>query len=68
MPVEGDIGIVAQLLRCTPHRVQKLCPTLSDGTRIVVNLSGRGDKDVNTAAKYLEESLSLDGPSVDTKT
>ena len=42
--------------------VQKLCPTLPDGTRIVINLSGRGDKDVNTAAKYLEEKLSLDGP------
>ena len=47
--------------------VQKLCPTLPDGTRIVINLSGRGDKDVNTAAKYLEEKLSLEGPSVDTK-
>ena len=38
--------------------VQKLCPTLPGGTKIVVNLSGRGDKDVNTAAKYLDASLS----------
>ena len=33
--------------------VQALCPTVPDGTRIVINLSGRGDKDVNTAAKLL---------------
>ena len=32
---------------------QKLCPTLADGTTVVINCSGRGDKDVNTAAKFL---------------
>jgi tryptophan synthase beta subunit len=26
--------------------LDKLCPTVPDGTRIVVNCSGRGDKDV----------------------
>jgi tryptophan synthase beta chain len=33
--------------------LQKLCPTLADGTKVVVNLSGRGDKDVNTVIKAL---------------
>ena len=36
--------------------LERLCPTLPDGARIVINLSGRGDKDVNTAAKYLDIS------------
>lgn len=26
--------------------LDKLCPTLADGEKVVVNLSGRGDKDV----------------------
>ncbi|CAO2205678.1 unnamed protein product [Urochloa humidicola] len=34
--------------------LEKLCPTLPDGVRVVVNCSGRGDKDVHTASKYLE--------------
>ncbi|KAG1365348.1 tryptophan synthase beta chain 1 [Cocos nucifera] len=34
--------------------LEKLCPTLPNGTKVVVNCSGRGDKDVQTAAKYLE--------------
>ncbi|XP_010438660.1 PREDICTED: tryptophan synthase beta chain 2, chloroplastic-like [Camelina sativa] len=34
--------------------LEKLCPTLPDGTRVVLNFSGRGDKDVQTAIKYLE--------------
>ncbi|KAF8052448.1 hypothetical protein N665_1557s0002 [Sinapis alba] len=34
--------------------LEKLCPTLPDGTRVVLNFSGRGDKDVQTVAKYLE--------------
>ena len=33
-----------------------LCPTLPDGARVVINLSGRGDKDVNTAAGMLDIS------------
>jgi tryptophan synthase beta chain len=33
--------------------LEKLCPTLKPGTRVVINCSGRGDKDVNTAAKAL---------------
>jgi tryptophan synthase beta chain len=33
--------------------VRKLAPTLSPDTLIIANLSGRGDKDVETAAKYL---------------
>jgi tryptophan synthase beta chain len=32
-----------------------LCPTVLDGTRIVLNLSGRGDKDVNTVMAALAE-------------
>lgn len=33
----------------------KLAPTLSKDKIIVVNLSGRGDKDIDTIMKYLEE-------------
>jgi tryptophan synthase beta chain len=33
--------------------LDRLCPTVPSGTRIVLNCSGRGDKDVNNAAKYL---------------
>nr|BAA19928.1 tryptophan synthase B [Oryza sativa] len=34
--------------------LEKLCPTLFDGTRVVFNFSGRGDKDVDTVAKSLD--------------
>ncbi|CAI0437128.1 unnamed protein product, partial [Linum tenue] len=34
--------------------LEKLCPTLPDGTKVVLNCSGRGDKDVQTAIKYLK--------------
>ena len=40
----------------TSHAIaymEKLCPTLADGTKIVINCSGRGDKDVANASKYL---------------
>jgi tryptophan synthase beta chain len=33
--------------------LETLCPTLADGTRVVINCSGRGDKDVNTAINAL---------------
>ncbi|XP_057851307.2 tryptophan synthase beta chain 1 [Cryptomeria japonica] len=33
--------------------LEKLCPTLPDGTKLVLNCSGRGDKDVQTAIKHL---------------
>jgi len=33
--------------------LETLCPQLTDGDRIVINCSGRGDKDVQTVAKYL---------------
>jgi tryptophan synthase beta chain len=33
--------------------LEKLCPQLQGSPRIVINCSGRGDKDVNTIAKYL---------------
>jgi tryptophan synthase beta chain len=33
-----------------------LCPQLADSPRIVINSSGRGDKDVQTVAKYLDEN------------
>ncbi|KAL2483971.1 Pyridoxal-5'-phosphate-dependent enzyme family protein [Forsythia ovata] len=32
--------------------LEKLCPTLANGTKVVVNCSGRGDKDVATVFKY----------------
>ena len=34
--------------------LDKLCPTLSEDTEIVINCSGRGDKDVNTVASKME--------------
>ena len=40
----------------TSHAIahlEVLCPTLKDGTSVVINCSGRGDKDVNTAIKAL---------------
>ncbi|KAL2630943.1 hypothetical protein R1flu_015629 [Riccia fluitans] len=33
--------------------LEKLCPTLADNTKIVVNFSGRGDKDVDQVIKML---------------
>jgi len=40
----------------TSHAIaylETLCPQLEDGTKVVINCSGRGDKDVQTVAKYL---------------
>lgn len=34
--------------------LEKICPTLPNGTKVVVNFSGRGDKDVQTVTKYLK--------------
>ncbi|CDY56040.1 BnaCnng29710D [Brassica napus] len=48
-------GIISALE--TSHalaHLEKLCPTLPDGARVVLNFSGRGDKDDQTVAKYLE--------------
>lgn len=45
----------------TAHAIaflDKLCPQLSDNPRIVINCSGRGDKDVQTVAKFLDSSES----------
>ncbi|MGA9377814.1 MAG: tryptophan synthase subunit beta [Phormidium sp.] len=45
----------------TAHAIaflDKLCPQLSDNPRIVINCSGRGDKDVQTVAKFLNSSES----------
>lgn len=36
--------------------LETLCPQLSGSPIIVINCSGRGDKDVQTVAKYLEEN------------
>ena len=35
-------------------------PTLKKGQKVVINCSGRGDKDVNTAAKFLNISGEVD--------
>ncbi|MEM8640452.1 MAG: tryptophan synthase subunit beta [Cyanobacteria bacterium P01_G01_bin.54] len=43
----------------TSHAIaylETLCPQLTDSPRIVLNCSGRGDKDVQTVAKYLEDA------------
>ncbi|MDY6940556.1 MAG: tryptophan synthase subunit beta [Cyanobacteriota bacterium] len=40
----------------TSHAIaylETLCPQLADGTKVVINCSGRGDKDVQTVAKHL---------------
>jgi len=37
--------------------LEKLCPTLNPGTEVVINCSGRGDKDVNAVAKKLGVDL-----------
>ena len=37
--------------------LEHLCPTLADGTEVVINCSGRGDKDVNTVAEKLGDQL-----------
>ncbi len=45
----------------TAHAIahlEMLCPQLSGSPRIVINCSGRGDKDVQTVAKYLDEQQS----------
>ncbi|MCS6960448.1 MAG: tryptophan synthase subunit beta [Pseudanabaenaceae cyanobacterium SKYGB_i_bin29] len=34
--------------------LEKLCPQLTPAHRIVINCSGRGDKDVQTAIKYIQ--------------
>jgi tryptophan synthase beta chain len=45
----------------TSHAIaylETLCPQLEGNPHIVINCSGRGDKDVQTVAKYLEEHAS----------
>ncbi|MEC7381775.1 MAG: tryptophan synthase subunit beta, partial [Cyanobacteriota bacterium] len=37
--------------------LETLCPTLDAGTEVVINCSGRGDKDVNTVAEKLGHQL-----------
>ena len=37
--------------------LDKLCPQLEGSPRIVINCSGRGDKDVQTIAKYLGDKM-----------
>ncbi|AGF53128.1 tryptophan synthase beta subunit [Synechocystis sp. PCC 6803] len=37
--------------------LETLCPQLKNGERIVINCSGRGDKDVQTVAKYLQMEI-----------
>jgi tryptophan synthase beta chain len=39
--------------------LETLCPQLAGSPRIVINCSGRGDKDVQTVAKYLEAKREL---------
>jgi len=45
----------------TSHAIaylETLCPQLEDSPRIVICCSGRGDKDVHTVAKFLEQQSS----------
>ena len=41
-------------------QLEKLMPTLKKGQKVVLNCSGRGDKDVNTAAAALDISGEVD--------
>ncbi|KAL3136384.1 Bifunctional NAD(P)H-hydrate repair enzyme [Trebouxia sp. C0009 RCD-2024] len=41
--------------------LKELCPTVAPGTKIVINLSGRGDKDVHTAAEHLDINGEVQG-------
>lgn len=40
--------------------LETLMPTLSKGQKVILNCSGRGDKDVNTAAAALNISGEVD--------
>ncbi|MEB3259995.1 MAG: tryptophan synthase subunit beta [Cyanobacteriota bacterium] len=68
--VTDDQALVALQLLCrlegiipaleTAHALawlNTLCPTLAPGTEVVISLSGRGDKDVNTVAERLGDGL-----------
>ncbi|NEQ84911.1 MAG: tryptophan synthase subunit beta, partial [Moorea sp. SIO2I5] len=47
----------------TSHAIaylETLCPQLSGNPQIVINCSGRGDKDVQTVAKFLSAQTSKD--------
>ena len=37
--------------------LEKLCPTLNQNLEIVINCSGRGDKDVNTVAETIGSKI-----------
>jgi tryptophan synthase beta chain len=39
--------------------LETLCPQLEGSPRVIINCSGRGDKDVQTVAKYLSNSVDL---------
>jgi len=57
-PVSELEGIIPALE--TAHAfawLDTLCPSLADGSEIVINCSGRGDKDVNTVAEKLGSQL-----------
>ncbi|CAI9087797.1 OLC1v1021969C2 [Oldenlandia corymbosa var. corymbosa] len=43
--------------------LEKLCPNLPNGTRVVVNCSGRGDKDAATVFRHHQEKI--DGQMID---
>eukprot|EP01026_Neomeris_dumetosa_P027932 TRINITY_DN2265_c0_g1_i10.p1 TRINITY_DN2265_c0_g1~~TRINITY_DN2265_c0_g1_i10.p1 ORF type:complete len:297 (-),score=51.08 TRINITY_DN2265_c0_g1_i10:662-1552(-) len=46
----------------TSHAIaylKTLCPQLPGGAKVVINCSGRGDKDVNNAAKYIDLGVEL---------
>lgn len=51
--LEGIIPAALETSHALAYLV-KLCPTLPNETKVVVNCSGRGDKDVQTAMKYLK--------------
>ncbi|KAF3606489.1 hypothetical protein DY000_02047191, partial [Brassica cretica] len=52
--VTGEEALEALETSHALAHLEKLCPTLPDGARVVLNFSRRGDKDDQTVAKYLE--------------
>ena len=53
-----DIPAMQELIYISAKEsLRPLCPQLTGRPRIVINCSGRGDKDVQTVAKYLGQTI-----------
>jgi len=72
VPITDEEAVKAFMLLCSTEGIIpaiesshalaeaiKMVPTLSENKIVVVNLSGRGDKDVDTISKYLSENICM---------